>query len=587
MVATEYSISNFDYSKALSGALCVITDGSTNPVSSDDSDHFKGAGIVKKDNPNRLVMVVDGTSYYFKDDGTGINTDTGFNLKMGTITDPNIDGLLVKDVAVPPQPATRSGNDSTIIDTLNPRDQFAIQALKIIMQNISDPSILTSAEMDNYCKAAYLWSANMLKNAAKVRNSIQDNIAPVASEVKISSLDNNTEKLLNNLIIELSKTNTASNIGVWAKTGQANVEGEYTNAVAATLPNSGTAYTSVADAEADGWSWAADAERVGIQSMPDLSGTINIGASGLGRDASHPINELVHIGDVNGKGEAYGRPFYVSGSSGTNHDTINVASTAAVSGAVTVSNTSGSNLNIKSASGESVTIKGNSTYSDMNDVLRVNVVAGGGGGGSTDTVHIGSNTNGRGESSSYPFVVKGGDSYTPTGGTQIDDVIKVAIVAGGGGGSSVDKGSVPTVQPSLTYTLEHVLVFQYDSYSTSLRKVALGDLGVPVLQTISNGNFPSYSDIKKGYYYKFITTNPTVVDIDLPAAAVPNGDIVNIVIFSFTLSATANFSVTAQNNNDIWYRESNPGATLAAGTYEIDCLADGNRWIIGVTKLVQ
>lgn len=513
MVATEYSISNFDYSKALSGALCVITDGSTNPVSSDDSDHFKGAGIVKKDNPNRLVMVVDGTSYYFKDDGTGINTGTGFNLKIGTIADPNIDGLLVKDVAVPSQPATRSGNDSTIIDTLNPRDQFAIQALKIIMQNISDPSILTSAEMDNYCKAAYLWSANMLKNAAKVRNSIQDNIAPVASEVKVSSLDNNTEKLLNNLIIELSKTSTASNIGVWTKTGQANVEGEYTNAVAATLPNSGTAYTSVADAEADGWSWTAY------------------------------YNKQVRNPELNAILQNY-----------VKHTPTEPGDTRTTVG--------------------------------LDDLIAAIEGIGSGGSSSTDLIHIGSNTNGRGESSSYPFFIKGGDTYTPTGGTAINDVVKVAIVAGGGS-STIDKSSVPTVQPSLTYTLEHVLVFQYDTYSTSLRKVALGDLGVPVLQTISNGNFPSYSDIKKGYYYKFITTNPTVVDIDLPAAAVPNGDIVNIVIFSFTLSASASFSVTVPSGNEVLYRESYPGATLAQGTYEIDCLADGNRWIIGVTKLVS
>ena len=615
---TVYTTEDFDYNKALGGALCIITNqDSEDTVSDDTPSEFKGAGIVKKDNPNRLVLVYKGVSYYFKDDGVNID-GSGFNLKLATIAAPTAVGPAVEGINV--NTVTRSAegvdvqttvseNASVVVADLNPRDEFAIQALQSMMSKIPDPSVLSNAEMDLYCKAAYLWASNMMKNAANARaTTFTDQSAPATGEATISSLDNNTERLLNNLIEELKKNDVA--LGTWAKTGQTSVKGEHTDAWVSTHPLGGETYQTVAAAETAGWAWTLEqySERIDVQSMPDLSGTINIGASGLGRDASHPINDLVHIGDsTNGKGETYGYPFYISGRSGTNHDTINVASTAAVSGGVTVSNTSGSNLNvktasnesvaisnatggnlnIKSASGESVTIKGNSTYSDMNDVLRVNVVAGGGGGGSTDTVHIGSSTNGRGESSSYPFVVKGGDSYTPTGGTQIDDVIKVAIVAGGGGGSSVDKGSVPTVQPSLTYTLEHVLVFQYDSYSTSLRKVALGDLGVPVLQTISNGNFPSYSDIKKGYYYKFITTNPTVVDIDLPAAAVPNGDIVNIVIFSFTLSATANFSVTAQNNNDIWYRESNPGATLAAGTYEIDCLADGNRWIIGVTKLVQ
>lgn len=595
---TTYTIGNFDYNKALGGALCIIVKSNyANPTIPDtDTDNFKGAGIVRKDNPNRLVMIVQGVSFYFKDDGVNVD-GSGFNLKLATISAPTAVGPAVEDIIV--DRVTRSTNgtishdpddapSSVVVADLNPRDEFAIQALQSMMSKIPDPSILSNAEMDLYCKAAYLWASNMMKNAANARaTEFTDQGAPATGEATISSLDNNTERLLNNLIEELKKNDVA--LGTWAKTGQTSVKGEHTDAWVSTHPLGGTTYQTVALAEAAGWAWTLEqySERIDVQSMPVLSGTINIGASGLGRDASHPINDLVHIGDsTNGKGETYGYPFYISGRSGTNHDTINVASTAAVSGAVTVSNTSGSNLNIKSASGESVTIKGNSTYSDMNDVLRVNVVAGGGGGGSNDTVHIGSSTNGRGESSSYPFVVKGGDTYTPTGGTAINDVVKVAIVAGGGS-STIDKSSVPTVQPSLTYTLEHVLVFQYDTYSTSLRKVALGDLGVPVLQTISNGNFPSYSDIKKGYYYKFITTNPTVVDIDLPAAAVPNGDIVNIVIFSFTLSATANFSVTAQNNNDIWYRESNPGATLAAGTYEIDCLADGNRWIIGVTKLVQ
>ena len=45
-------------------------------------------------------------------------------------------------------------------------------------------------------------------------------------------------------------------VGYWHKSGQAYVVGPYTDVGVATLSNNGTAYTNIADAEADGWSYA-------------------------------------------------------------------------------------------------------------------------------------------------------------------------------------------------------------------------------------------------------------------------------------------------------------------------------------------
>jgi hypothetical protein len=121
-----------------------------------------------------------------------------------------------------------------------------------MMNKIPDPSVLSNAEMDLYCKAAYLWASNMMKNAANARATIfNDEGAPVEGEATISSLDNNTERLLNNLIQELARNDKPSTSGTWTK-GDSSEPGAYTDAAAQTLPKEEGTYGNIAEAEADG-----------------------------------------------------------------------------------------------------------------------------------------------------------------------------------------------------------------------------------------------------------------------------------------------------------------------------------------------
>ena len=107
----------------------------------------------------------------------------------------------------------------------------------------------------------------------------------------------------------------------------------------------------------------------GVTVTPASGSTIGIGNAGLGSSAQNPL--------------------FVSGNggSGTSFDG-----------------------EIKTASGDSVVIKGDNSYGSgsdaVNDAINVAIVSGGGSGGGTDTIHIGSSTNGRGETSNNPLITK-------------------------------------------------------------------------------------------------------------------------------------------------------------------------------------
>ena len=69
-------------------------------------------------------------------------------------------------------------------------------------------------------------------------------------------------------------------VGYWHKSGQSNVVGPYTDAEAATLPNSGTTYTSIADAEADGWGYTSTTIGGGNIPVVEIIGRYNPSGTG-------------------------------------------------------------------------------------------------------------------------------------------------------------------------------------------------------------------------------------------------------------------------------------------------------------------
>lgn len=270
-VRITYKLEAFDKKKASSGELCVMTRGfsiqpSHNTISNiikendtwEDNSYFVGAGICTFAPPNTYVLIVDSIPYQFDEKGNAANMETkGATLYMGKILDSsesagnfvNIDTkVTVKKVYKRSlEPLEPTDSDSTTnaapglfesegesqdipiedttytevkleeveegnivtIDDLTARDKFAMKALGELLSHISDPSVLGDNERNHYCNTAYQWAANMMTAAAKARVTVDDQTA--SSSIKtaqVSALENNTERLLNNIVAALEKTDS-------------------------------------------------------------------------------------------------------------------------------------------------------------------------------------------------------------------------------------------------------------------------------------------------------------------------------------------------------------------------------------------
>jgi hypothetical protein len=105
-------------------------------------------------------------------------------------------------------PATGGADYNIVIDNLNARDQFAIQVLRGILDKIPHPDELGQNEITHYCESAYNWAGYLMKMSGETRNIIQDqDTSDNAHSEEIGYLDTNTEKLLNNIVAALDKTN--------------------------------------------------------------------------------------------------------------------------------------------------------------------------------------------------------------------------------------------------------------------------------------------------------------------------------------------------------------------------------------------
>lgn len=324
---TTYNLRDFSYTEAKEGALCVmvlntvgssITDaeytGSGNPP-------FMGTGIIRSKSPNNNILIIESKTYTFNSEGRCITKNyTDYVLKLGivgiTLSEAGNEASTTRgttisgggESAVEEQSITYEEAQPVSINTLNARDQFAVQALRGMLAKIEDPSTLSTNEMNMYCKRAYEWAANMMTEAGFTRIKIEDNTESVTEEVEVQSLQDNTEKLLNNLIIALERTDEKiiEGEGEGAKTTYAERISipslitflqNYTKHTKTSEEDTKTSVgledliEAIKDISAgEGGSTTVDFTTL-IEAIngKQTTGTINIGESGLGRDTSHPI----------------------------------------------------------------------------------------------------------------------------------------------------------------------------------------------------------------------------------------------------------------------------------------------------------
>lgn len=243
MAVTSYIVHDFKYNEVTQGALTAMVlnttaDGAvltTGANDGQDENPLKGVGIVRVVSQNTLTLTINSITYSFNTNGLCI-TGSYINYKLmlaevqdkasevgtGVETDGTImvgtrglDGKITY---------TEEEGNSIIISNLEARDQFALYALKTLMERADrDITYMSDNEKMHYCEVAYQWAANMMTQASKVRAVIKSEdsgggsgeIGSDTEEVKVdaSELTDTSDKLLNNLIAELGKNDYAKDTG--------------------------------------------------------------------------------------------------------------------------------------------------------------------------------------------------------------------------------------------------------------------------------------------------------------------------------------------------------------------------------------
>lgn len=210
----------FNFIEARDGGLCVVHDGmAPQPIPCIVSS------ITLDD---KCITRINGTEYIFNRDGSPSNTaakDAGYSLYNGKISG-NIGDLSIENGTVVEnntQKYTRAADggltedtsdpyyQSVSLDSLDVRDQLAVQILSdILRQSGKNPAGFSGYEMGFYCDAAYEWASYFVKAAAQRKIIVEDadtgGGTSTRASVSTDSLSSNTEKLLNNIIVALEKT---------------------------------------------------------------------------------------------------------------------------------------------------------------------------------------------------------------------------------------------------------------------------------------------------------------------------------------------------------------------------------------------
>lgn len=327
-----YKLSAFDKSLAASGGLCVMvskgysaeeisnveivdktdSEGTTIKATQANAD-FKGAGICRAKSPTDYVFTVNSTSYIFNNDGSSKGTSAiGWKLMMGEVQATiSTEGSAVESESTVMITRGRDGTvirtsasttpTTKLIESLNARDEFAVEAMKAIIGHIPNPSELSDSEINFYCTAAYQWAANMMSLSANTRSTTvsessseeDDNDSTRKEEVTV--FDNNIEKLLNNIIAALEKTDSKLTIDKKEVYAERQSNPEWNALWKAYIKHTSTGeedtqttvglddlVKAIKNIQLSG---GEDGLKVLISFLPNF----NIGNAGLGRDADNPI----------------------------------------------------------------------------------------------------------------------------------------------------------------------------------------------------------------------------------------------------------------------------------------------------------
>lgn len=315
-----YYLKPFDSTAAQRGNLCVVTKyGFSGSQISTDSGNFIQVCICTSPSPIDFTVVINGVTCLFDDKGYPKDiTSKDYQLFMGSsdiqveqygtairrakkvVTTRGADGA----VSTEEKEYELGESKNIMISNMTPRDNFALQALRAIIPTLPDLKNIGDTERYYWCDSAYKWAATMMDRAAQVRATFVDETESSTTEgVEVGELETNTDKLLNNLIATLEKTQSVIIDGHQQVVSERVSIPKLMEWLSAynhhTSTEAGDTKTTVGlddliNAIKDISSGQGSGE-VDITDIPD----INIGNAGLGRDSIHPLHiSITGLSDV-------------------------------------------------------------------------------------------------------------------------------------------------------------------------------------------------------------------------------------------------------------------------------------------------
>ena len=218
----EVSYTIIEAYELISKALCVVAKPGKQGgdiVSSSNPEDCVGAGICsEKDSTGRYSCVVDGIVYKFTPSGKPANNEASNwwcylakankeAVDAGTVVG-EIDGKTIvreEDGSIRFLPGEKV---SVSVNNLNARDQYALQVLHGFLEHIDKPASLSPNEISYYCDKAYEWASYLITTAAAARATVYKDggVTSAKKDIDVDDLSSNMEILLNNLVVEMEKT---------------------------------------------------------------------------------------------------------------------------------------------------------------------------------------------------------------------------------------------------------------------------------------------------------------------------------------------------------------------------------------------
>lgn len=198
---------NFTVSKALKG----ITLASVTQITEqgETRDVLTSVENFRQISSDKFSAVVDGVEHFFNNAGKCVDApDTVGDL-----------AFVSSDIQKSTQntaDADNTGTSETLkttatISSLSPRDYFAQEIMNAFMKGINNPFSLSDADIYKYTTLSYKIAQSMINVAAFNRKgdpeSSQSTDPTAEVVVDKTTLNGNTEKLLNNIVVALDKTN--------------------------------------------------------------------------------------------------------------------------------------------------------------------------------------------------------------------------------------------------------------------------------------------------------------------------------------------------------------------------------------------